>query len=104
MPPQPRETLRRQLRSNLIKREGKNETKRTVGALLLVLALTTFAHAGEMGNGSPQPPQQPAQTTTATSAETNDSAATTDGDMGNGVAATATETALSLLPTLLALL
>jgi hypothetical protein len=77
---------------------------KTVRALTLVLALSTCAYAGEMGNGSPQPPQQPAQTTTTTSAATNDSAATADGEMGNGAAATATETALSLLPTLLTLL
>ena len=74
---------------------------KTARALLLVLALSTITYAGEMGNGSPQPP--PAQTTSESAPSANES---TDGDMGNGAAenTAAAEAVLDLIQTLLALI
>ena len=78
--------------------------RKTVRALMLVMALSVCVYAGDMGNGvaSPSPPQQQAQTTSepATPADDNTSA---DGDMGNGVTTTATGAALNLIQTLLTL-
>lgn len=70
---------------------------------MLVLALAAPIYAGEMGNGvASPPPQTQTQTTTPTATPSTDDAA--DGEMGNGIAATATEAALSLLETLLAII
>lgn len=77
----------------------------TVRALMLVLAMSTCAYAGDMGNGAtqpPPPPQQQTQTTSESVPAVNETTSA-DGDMGNGVAAAATEAALSLIQTLLAL-
>jgi hypothetical protein len=76
--------------------------RKAVVISLLLLAMTAPAYAdGEMGNPLAPPPQS-ATSTTQTSTEL------TDGDMGNPLApaaadATTAEVALSLLPTLLAL-
>jgi hypothetical protein len=78
--------------------------RKTVRALMLVLAMSTCAYAGDMGNGvaTPPPPPQQTQTTSEPATSANDSTSA-DGDMGNGVMATATEATLSLIQTLLAL-
>jgi hypothetical protein len=78
--------------------------KKTVRALLLVMALSVCVSAGDMGNGvaSPPPPPQQAQTTSEPATPSDDSTSS-DGDMGNGVTAMATEAALSLIQTLLTL-
>ncbi len=78
--------------------------QKTVRALTLVLAMSACAYAGDMGNGvaQPPPPQQQTQTTSEPALAT-DETTSADGDMGNGVTATATGAALNLIQTLLAL-
>lgn len=77
--------------------------RKTVRALLLVMALSVCVSAGDMGNGvAPPPPQQQAQTTSEPATPSDDSTSA-GGDMGNGVTATAAEAALSLIQTLLTL-
>lgn len=76
--------------------------RKTVRALLLVLSLSVCAYAGDMGNGVAPPPQEKTQTTSEPATPANDDTSA-DGDMGNGVAATAAGAALSLIQTLLTL-
>jgi hypothetical protein len=77
--------------------------RKAVVISLLLLAMAAPAYAdGEMGNPLAPPPPQSATSTTQTGTEL------TDGNMGNPLAPaaadpTAAEAALSLLPTLLAL-
>ncbi len=73
--------------------------RKTITVSALVLALAASTYAGEMGYpiASPQPAPTPAATQTATEAESS------DGNMGYPVADAATEVALNLLQTLLAL-
>ena len=76
--------------------------RKALGVLALVLALTCSAQAGYMQNGSPEPPPpQPAPAvqgpTTDGEIDTGVTAATADGYMGNGAAATFIEVALNLL-------
>lgn len=79
--------------------------RKTIRALVLVLALGVCAHAGDMGNGFTDPPPPP-----PTASMTNTSISTTEvgteqvaGEMGNGVVSTATETALNLIQAVLTL-
>lgn len=79
--------------------------RKTVRALMLMMALSVCVYAGDMGNGvaPPSPQQQQTPTTSEpTSPANNDTSA--EGDMGNGVTATAAGAALSLIQTLLTLL
>jgi hypothetical protein len=78
--------------------------RKTVRALMLVMALSVCVYAGDMGNGvaPPSPQQQQTSTTSEPASPANDDKSA-DGDMGNGVTATATEAALSLIQTLLTL-
>lgn len=78
--------------------------KKTVRALLLVMAMSVCVYAGDMGNGvaPPSPQQQQTPTTSEPASPANDNTST-DGDMGNGVIATAAGAALNLIQTLLTL-
>ncbi len=78
--------------------------KKTVRALLLVMAMSVCVYAGDMGNGvaTPSPQQQQTPTTSVPSSPANDDTSA-EGDMGNGVTATAAEAALNLIQTLLTL-
>ena len=78
--------------------------KKTVRALLLVMAMSVCVYAGDMGNGvaPPSPQQQQIPTTSEAALPANDNTSA-EGDMGNGVTATATGAALSLIQTLLTL-
>ena len=76
--------------------------RKTFRALMFVLALSTYAYGGDMGNGIAPPPQQQTQTTSEPASLVNEPTSA-DGEMGNGVAATATEATVSLIQTLLAL-
>ena len=73
--------------------------RKTIRALVLVLALSVCAQAGDMGNGvvDPQP------TPTPVSSTTQDSTGQVAGDMGNGVTDEATSIVLDLLQAVLAL-
>jgi hypothetical protein len=75
--------------------------RKALAISLLLLAMSAAAYAdGNMGDPLVQPPPQSATSTTQPGTEP------VGGDMGNGgsaTEATTTETALSLLPTLLAL-
>jgi hypothetical protein len=72
--------------------------RKTIRALMLVLALSVCAQAGDMGNGVVnQPPPPSASSTTEISTEQ------VAGDMGNGVTDAATDIVLNLLQALLAL-
>lgn len=79
--------------------------RKPIRALMLVLAVSTYAYGGDMGNGVAQPPPPPQQQTQTLSAPATpaDDTTSADGDMGNGVMATATEATLNLIQTLLAL-
>jgi hypothetical protein len=68
--------------------------RKTISVAALLLALTCSAYAGDIQNDSPAPPK---------SANTIQEP-TTDGDIQNGVADTITDTALTLLNNVLALL
>jgi hypothetical protein len=76
---------------------------KTICSLVLILTLAVSTYAGEMGNGSPQPPV-PAQTNSEPAPSAND--ISTDGEMGNGAAETTTaaEAVLDVIQSLLALI
>jgi hypothetical protein len=65
--------------------------RKALSVSALILAFVCSAHAGEMQNGSPQPPPQ-----SATAVQTT----TTDGEMQNGVAESLTQLALNVLAVL----
>jgi len=69
---------------------------RAMRASVLVLLLVSSAHAGWMGNGATQPPPPPPSDTQEEQAA--------DGIMPNGEPDTITETVLSVIESLLALL
>ncbi len=66
--------------------------RKALSVSALILAFVCSAHAGDMQNGSPQPP--PPQSATAVQMTT------TDGDMQNGVTDNLIQTALDLLAVL----
>ncbi|HZI19389.1 MAG TPA: hypothetical protein VEY09_12415 [Pyrinomonadaceae bacterium] len=68
---------------------------RAIRASVLVLLLVSSAHAGWMGNGATQPPPPPSDTQEEQA---------TDSIMPNGEPNTITETVLSVIESLLALL
>lgn len=67
--------------------------RKALSVSALILAFVCSARAGDMQNGSPQPP--PPQSATAVQTPT-----TTEGDIQNDVAASVTQIALNLLAVL----
>jgi hypothetical protein len=82
-----------------LKREEKRMRK-AVSVTALILALTCPVYAGDMPNGSPQPPPQPA----TTEQEQNTTTDNSESETPDGAADSLTETVLDLLADVLALI
>lgn len=94
----PCEKMQRQFRPNSIEIRKEVSMRRTLRTCLLVLTLTTSAHAGVMQGGTPEPPPpQPA-------ASTPPDNTITGGEMQGGQPETVTEVMIALLSGVMTLL
>ncbi len=75
-----------------------------VRAAALVLLLACYAQAGDIQNGSPQPPPPSSTTSTSTTDEPTTDDPSAEGDVSEDSADPLTEAAWSLLNNMLALL